>query len=125
MTVDLYAMHLLFIHQQSFEPFLAKFHNHSTSTSSVLQYGNILSEILSFFPALHSNQPCHAIIAPLSVRNSRSGQNDCAPRSSHIILHISCNRALHATPPPSTSSFFPVCAKALSATSTSIANTVS
>ncbi len=67
----------------------------------------------------------NAIIAALSTNKSLGGQKNLQFLSLHIILAISCNLELQATPPPKTSSFFPVWAKARSAASTSIAKAVS
>ena len=77
-------------------------------------------EALSF-----SKMPCQAIIKALSVRTPFEGMKHSAFLSLHMIFVISWSLVLQATPPPSKSSFFWQWAIARSATSVSIAKTVS
>jgi len=74
---------------------------------------------------LNIKYPVKPIIAALSTKYWFSGMKHFAFRSLHIILAISFNLELQATPPPRTNSFFSQCAIALSATSNNIAKVVS
>lgn len=97
-----------------------------TSTSSVLNlWFTAVSDISIALPDLIISLPSHAIMAPLSMQNLRSGTNISAPRSRAISATISLRRMFWATPPPSRTWSFPMWAIALSVTSVSMANAVS
>ena len=76
-------------------------------------------------PASNSSHPNLAIIVPLSIQYIFGGAYDVDSLSQHINSHIFLSLLLHATPPPNNNSVFPVCASALSATSTQAENTCS
>lgn len=97
-----------------------------TSTSSVLNLClTAVSETSILTPELYISAPSHAIIAPLSMQNLRSGTYISAPLAWAISATISLRRLFCATPPPRSTSSLPMCAMALSVTSVSIANAVS
>ena len=69
--------------------------------------------------------PSHAIIAPLSLQYWASGTYISAPRAWAMSSTMSLRRPFWATPPPRSTSVFPMCAMARSVTSVSIAKAVS
>ncbi len=78
-----------------------------------------------FTPDMCISAPSHAIIAPLSMQNLRSGTYISAPRAWAMSATMSLRRLFWATPPPKRTSSFPMCAIARSVTSVSMAKAVS
>lgn len=97
-----------------------------TSTSSVLNLClTAVSGMDILTPELYISAPSHAIMAPLSMQNLRSGTYISAPRAWAMSATMSLRRLFWATPPPSRTSSLPMWAMALSVTSVSMANAVS
>lgn len=93
-----------------------------TSTSSVLNLClTAVSDTSILTPDEYISLPSHAIMAPLSMQNLRSGTYISAPLSWAISATISLRRMFWATPPPRRTSSLPMWAMARSVTSVSMA----